>query len=793
MHASDLLTQSVFSLLIGGAAFLAFCLLRFRWPDVYAPRARLLYAAPARMGKTLLGWISMTLHAKDFDIMYSVGLDALLVLRLFKMLSALAVAGSIIGLCILVPLKIMLDTDDHSAAKGSDKQKWTLYDSVIEAAMGSERPLVVHFAFAYVFTALVYFYFARFAYQAISLRWHYLLRVRNTRPARSIMVTGIPEELATEQALKRHFERGGLGEVVSVEIVPRIARVGVLVRRRAKLLRMIEEHATAILGNPCQAEGYDRELLYRLLTAHGEGSDRDEAWQLLRQWSIPRLKTEGGARKLERMIGKMEQLLARFHHTDGVIQKVRHEWFASYDGKRDRSSTVGFVTFADAASAHLSAQSFSYSQPFQLRTELAPEARDIFWDNITLPLSSRLTRGALSLSAYFLIVVYWVAMASLLSTLVSIDSLEEYFPRLAELANKNKWLNGLLRYTIPAFTLSLVNACVPYILSWIAGLSGIQSRSEIQSSVLRRYFLFLFTNVLLTFQVSSTIFRDYEKWIDNPAEIPKMFATNLPKVAPFFMDYIILYGLGYYPIQLLQLGSISLAVFRRMVCRTPRQFADALRPNYIDWAFILPQPMLIFVIMATYSSLAPLIFVLAALYYMIAYVVTKYLVYYVYSRQFETAGAFIIPVLKLLAGSLWNYYVLIIGLCALRGAFGYVALLLPLLWVNGYLLAFVSRQFYQNAKFLPADLWSAHQSAGYASTASQMHSSPPATAEAELMLGRDQRAGKIEPDEFTDFEQSPVSLLDGVLDQGLAVYEHPYLVGNLPTFWLPMKKEIILL
>ncbi|KAJ1953107.1 hypothetical protein GGI12_006085, partial [Dipsacomyces acuminosporus] len=206
-----------------------------------------------------------------------------------------------------------------------------------------------------------------------------------------------------------------------------------------------------------------------------------------------------------------------------------------------------------------------------------------------------------------------------------------------------------------------------------------------------------------------TILRDYEKWLDNPAIIPKLFATNLPKAAPFFMDYIILYGLGYLPIQLLQLGSISLAAFRRLVCRTPRQFADALRPNYIDWSFILPQPMLIFVIMATYSSLAPLVFVLGALYYTIAYVVTKYLVYYVYSRQFETAGAFVIPVLKLLAGSLWIYYVLIIGLCALKSAFGYVLLLLPLLWANGYLLAFVTQQFYNNGSFLPMDLWNARQ------------------------------------------------------------------------------------
>ncbi|KAJ2725129.1 hypothetical protein GGI07_001499 [Coemansia sp. Benny D115] len=973
-HASDLLTQTVFSLLIGGSAFLAFCLLRFRWPDVYAPRARLLFAAPARMGKTFLGWISMTLDAKDYDILYSVGLDALLVLRLFKMLGALSATASLIGLLVVVPLKVILDPQQQTppSSEGEGMSGRALYNAITTAAMGSERPLVVHFAFAYVFTALVYYYFSRFAYQAISLRWHYLLRVRNTRPAKSIMVTGIPAELAAEHELRDHFERSGCGQVVAVEIVPRIERLGVIVRRRAALLRLIEEQITRVLGNPCVAPTYDRDQLLELLRQHHDySSSRDDeeqqrasttpswqqrasttpSWQqLLRLWALPQYHTPKGERKLNETIGQLEKLLRRFHHADGVIAQVRREWFASYDGKRDRSSTVGFVTFANASSAHQAAQSFTYAQPFQMRTELAPEPRDVFWDNITLPLSSRLTRGALSLVTFGLMLVYWLTMAFLLSTLVSIEALEKFFPRLPELADKNKWLKGLFRFTTPTFMLSLMNASVPYFLSWVARLSGIQSRSGIQKSVLQRYFFFLIVNVLLIFTVSRTILTDYEKWIENPARIPKLFATSLPTAAPFFMDYIILYGLGYYPIQLLQLGSISLAVFRRMVCRTPRQFADALRPNYIDWSFILPQPMLVFVIMATYSSLAPFIFVLAFLYYGIAYIVTKYLVYYVYARQFESAGEFIIPVLKLLVGSLWHYYCLIIGLCALKGAVSYVLLLFPLLWFNKYMISDVSRQFYEDAKFLPLDLWSTpgtedpasftstpnmtrrqvqvqgqetsadaannerddaddeddepvypshttstdyllpranvpspfgrlldaidSESRGSASKLwealqvrlyklwslvfSKIYINPerpprifhdldrcyslniPASSSsanqagtphsgvvpmvdgtlsrsrsfvdgisprfsttfedgvgglnmrAELMLGRDQREGKIKPDEYTDFEQSPISLLDGVLDQGLAVYEHPYLIGNLPALWLPMKKQGVL-
>ncbi|KAJ2520441.1 hypothetical protein GGH20_004457, partial [Coemansia sp. RSA 1937] len=406
------------------------------------------------------------------------------------------------------------------------------------------------------------------------------------------------------------------------------------------------------------------------------------------------------------MIDQLELRLRRFQHADSVLQQVRNEWFLTYDGRRDRSSTVGFVTFENAASAHLAAQMFTFSQPFELRVDLASEPRDVFWELITLRASSRFMRTILSLATYILMLLYWLTLAFLLSTLVSLDSLKTYFPWLPDMAEKNRWLKSLFQYTTPTFMLSLMNSCVPYILSWLAQLEGVQSRSAIQASVVRRYYLFLLSNVLLIFTLSRAVLADYSKWIENPALIPRLLATRLPTAAPFFLDYVILYALAYYPLQLLQFGSISLAMFRRMLCRTPRQFADALRPNYVDWAFILPQPMLVFTVLTTYSSLAPFIFVLGAVYFVIGGFVTKYLLYYVYGRRFETAGQFILPILKALTGSLWHYYVLIIGLCALKGKVLYVLFLLPLLYINWYLLSRVAAQFYDNGQFVPADMWS---------------------------------------------------------------------------------------
>ncbi|KAJ2463437.1 hypothetical protein EV174_006953, partial [Coemansia sp. RSA 2320] len=45
----------------------------------------------------------------------------------------------------------------------------------------------------------------------------------------------------------------------------------------------------------------------------------------------------------------------------------------------------------------------------------------------------------------------------------------------------------------------------------------------------------------------------------------------------------------------------------------------------------------------------------------------------------------------------------------------------------------------------------------------------------------------FEPDECTDYSQTPMLNFRGILDRGIQDYVHPGLVGELPTLWLPVK------
>ncbi|KAJ1968287.1 hypothetical protein H4R35_006470 [Dimargaris xerosporica] len=52
----------------------------------------------------------------------------------------------------------------------------------------------------------------------------------------------------------------------------------------------------------------------------------------------------------------------------------------------------------------------------------------------------------------------------------------------------------------------------------------------------------------------------------------------------------------------------------------------------------------------------------------------------------------------------------------------------------------------------------------------------------------DQDQFDLLPDKYTDYSQSPMELVHGILDSGIKLYQHPSIVGELPELWLPSGK-----
>ena len=69
-------------------------------------------------------------------------------------------------------------------------------------------------------------------------------------------------------------------------------------------------------------------------------------------------------------------------------------------------------------------------------TKLAPDPRDIHWNNMLLPTASIKARQILVLGAVVLLLLTWAAPVGALSRLLSYDAINENFPALAKLIDR---------------------------------------------------------------------------------------------------------------------------------------------------------------------------------------------------------------------------------------------------------------------------------------------------------------------------------------------------------------------
>ena len=79
----------------------------------------------------------------------------------------------------------------------------------------------------------------------------------------------------------------------------------------------------------------------------------------------------------------------------------------------------------------------------------------------------------------------------------------------------------------------------------LAVLVGTPTRSKREVVTQDFYFTFLFIELVLVTAISSGIANVIPQIIDNPSQIPTILATDLPKSANYFFNYLIIQSLGF--------------------------------------------------------------------------------------------------------------------------------------------------------------------------------------------------------------------------------------------------------
>ncbi|CAN6598579.1 calcium permeable stress-gated cation channel 1 [Trichomonascus vanleenenianus] len=678
-------TQILIAAVLGVSALGCFSVLRYKLPRLYAAR-RSRHKGLPRLSNSLFGWLKSLYDISEEDVLEHAGLDAFVFLGFFKMSIQLLSICTLCAVTIIGPIRLHF-TGNYDQGDDDDDDGYFSFLKRQALDLDSPEPedydgyLWVYVVFTYVFTALTLVYLLRQTLKVIRVRQEYLGR-QNSITDRTIRLSGITPDLRTTEALKEHIESLGIGTVRSINLCRNWAQLDELFDQRIKVIRKLERAWSEYLG-PTWVNNHtteeDRLPLadsYASLATSGTDEEGEHVSLLASTNGTLQLRgTHAYNRPTERVgwwsserIDIIDKYSNELEFIDEQIKYIR-------DSVEFPATGTAFVTMDSVASAQMTAQALLDPTPHKLLAATAPAPHDVVWRNLYMSPRERMAR---MYSITVIIAILSVAMVYpvySLTKFLEFDSIKRFWPGLAELLEKSPWAHTFVTGILPPLVYTLFNFIMPYIYVYLSGLQGYVSYGEVELSIISKNFFYVFVNMFLVFTVGAS---SYWAYLKDTTQIAYKLARTLRKLSLFYVDLIILQGLGMFPFRLLQIGSIvRLPVFAAHA-RSPRDYRELYKPAIFNYGIHLPQPILIFIIVLLYSVISSKILAFGTLYFICGYFTYKYqLMYSMVHPQHSTGRAWPLIFRRICLG-LVIFHLAMAGILALQHAYFLATMLTPL-------------------------------------------------------------------------------------------------------------------
>nr|OQO16108.1 hypothetical protein B0A51_16844 [Rachicladosporium sp. CCFEE 5018] len=675
--------QIILSLALGIGAFLAFCVLRPRWPSLYAARKKHKgeSAALPELPNTLFGWILPLWRIGDQQVLASAGLDAYVFLAFFKMALKFLAITLFFSLVVIKPVHDAYeDEDDLNPGNGTrhngTKHNNTKHSDFIDSPHSDMRTSVnllnvrngtvpffpenletdylwMYVAFAYLFTAIAIYLVYSTTRRIIEIRQEYL-GTQTTVTDRTIKLSGIPRDLQDEARLKELLESLDIGKVEAVTICRQWKELDDAMAERMNTLRRLEEAYTVHLGSKrVEADSATLPLhnpVPHVSTDSGEESTgAEERTGLMNGNGQPHVGPYSSTRPTTKVrsgwlgwhtteVDAIDYYEEELKEADIKVKQLRQKTFAP--------TPVAFVTMDSVAAAQMSIQALLDPSPMQLIANPSPAPSDVVWPNTYLTRRSRMLRAWGVTGFIIILTVFWSLILVPIAGLLSVETIGKVFPQLAKILDEHPNIRSLVNTQIPTLIASLLGILVPYLYYWLSTYQGMMSQGDVELSAISKNWFFLFFNFFIIFTIlgtASKFYQFFERFGDalrDFREVAYTLAVSLQRLLSFYVNFVILQGIGLFPLRLLEIGSVTLYPIYRLGCKTPRDYAELVQPPVFSYGFYLPTSLLVFTICMVYSVLHSSWQVLLAglAYFAIGHFVYKYQLLYAMDHQQHSTG-----------------------------------------------------------------------------------------------------------------------------------------------------------
>lgn len=737
-------TQLLISIAMGLSAFLLFCVLRCRFPNIFMARMNYLtasnrkYLPPSIDQRSLFGWIPTIFKINDDEIIQYAGLDAYVFLGFFKMSIKLLTFCLLFSAAVISPVRYYFtgnyDDDNPNSGdhyngtaiisgsyfnvlrKKKNKDDWNI-------GIDMERPyLGLYVIFAFVFTyATIYFLFDH-ANKVIKKRQE-ILGNQCSVTDRTIKITGVPPELRNERALRNTIDCLGIGKTDKIVICKEWKPLDRLYRQRRYVMEKLETAWAQYLGdtitthsfnvrpfasssyalnnregmyhdNPADANDDGDESIARSdnsqegaasNTSDGQISDVEaqRSTQNISDFlSLSDSATNYHQRPLVKLglfgffgreVDAIDHFTQQLRAIDNEILSARTDHYAS--------TPTALVTMNSVAAAQMLAQAVLDPRINYLITTPAPAPRDIIWENLTMPRKTRAFKQAVITNITGILGFIFVIPVGYLATLLNMKTIRKFWPALGNLLTVHPWAQDLVINLLPVYLYTLLNFIIPYIYVWLSSKQGFLSHGDEELSVVSKNFFYVFVNMFLVFTMAGTA-SNYWGYLSDSKKLALQLAASLRSLSSFYVDTILLQGMGMHTFKLLLMGQLFRFPFFRAKCKTPRHYLNLYKPPLFNFGLNLPIPMLTLIITLLYSVMSTKILSAGLAYFIIGFYVYKFqLIYSCIHPQHSTGQVMPIIFRRVILGLLL-FQLTVAGTLALSNSWVFCLFLAPLPFIT---------------------------------------------------------------------------------------------------------------
>ncbi|KPV76012.1 uncharacterized protein RHOBADRAFT_53012 [Rhodotorula graminis WP1] len=238
------------------------------------------------------------------------------------------------------------------------------------------------------------------------------------------------------------------------------------------------------------------------------------------------------------------------------------------------------------------------------------------------------------------ITIIWVLPISILIGLLSLNSLRDHVPSLANFLVANPVAQSIVTSLLPTALIALLNMYTPTVI----GLIQRHGRTIITESKWSRltqssYWKFVVINLLVVFTIGTTAFTALLNAFSSPTSVLDVVAGAFPRAGTFFVSYLLLQVGVQNGVEtsLLGISWINHASIRKYVA--PRKRALENIPRFFGAQTWLPNHLFVISICLIFAVLNPLVLAIGWVYFGFSTIVLKSQFAHVYYRRnFEMNG-----------------------------------------------------------------------------------------------------------------------------------------------------------